>query len=181
MSPTLRPTGINFVLKQHWERAYFWQETYDEFKWCAECTKCPFISDSDRGDKICADPDKNDPKCSENDQLWVQGCGQGKGNAVFNVDQYDTHDVIRVASTDLCLTRAQNRFVYLAKCTPNNINQIWEKISFDAPFDLRGLDLPSKNLCMTNRHHPKAAEIYYMHDCRETYGYNTALWDAIPN
>jgi hypothetical protein len=60
------------------------------------------------------------------------------------------------------------------------MDQQWEIFLFDSPFDLPGIDLPSKNLCMTNRHHPKAAKIYSMHD-HETFGYNTELWDAIPN
>jgi hypothetical protein len=40
-----------------------------DYWWRDECTKLSFLSDSDRGDKICSDPDKDEPYKSKNDQL----------------------------------------------------------------------------------------------------------------
>lgn len=178
--PTFQPTSFNFVLKMHWERQYFWQETYAEFHWCAECTKCRSLTVSDKADSVCEDSNTEDPTCSEFDQLWVQDCEDRKGSAIFNVDRYSTFDMLRIKSTNLCLTRTVERFVNLQKCSVHNRNQKWQRISLDAPFDLRGVDVPSNNMCMTNTHHPKASEIYRMQECSTTYSYNTALWDAIP-
>jgi hypothetical protein len=179
-TPTLQPTGFNFVLKMHWERQYFWQETYAEFKWCATCTKCRSLTVSDKADSICVDTDPEDPACGEFDQLWVQDCENTKGSAIFNVERYTTFDMLRIKSTNLCLTRSVDRFVNLQKCNIHNREQRWQKISMDAPFDLRGVEQPTNNMCMTNTHHPKASEIYRMQECSTTYSYNTALWDAIP-
>jgi hypothetical protein len=49
----------------------------------------------------------------------------------------------------------------------------------DLPFDLRGLS-PNDYRCLTQAHHPKAAEILHMKNCDVAYAHRTALWDAIP-
>lgn len=59
--------------------------------------------------------------------------------------------VIRVASSELRLTGANNRSVYLAKCIPSKKNRKWEKIAFGAPFGLLCMDLPSRNQCFMPR------------------------------
>ena len=150
------PSDFDFVLKMHWQRSYFWQETHREFKWCAECTKCSRLTDTDDGDDFCRDKDRNDPKCKDKDQFWIQNCGGARrGNAVFNVLQYANFDMLRIKSTNLCMTRVNERYVRLERCSARNKHQKWEKIRLDKPFDLRDID-PSNHRCLT-----QAVSIYF--------------------
>jgi len=166
---------------RHWEREYFWQEVYTPFEWCAECTKCNELTDSDEG-KGCRDKDRNKPDCKKHDQLWVQNCNDyhgGKGSAVFNVLQFPEFDMIREKSSRQCLTRVNGRYVRLDDCNENNKDQKWEKIRLDQPFDLRNID-KSDHRCLTQAHHPKSSEVLHMKDCVVAYDHDTALWEAIP-
>jgi hypothetical protein len=163
----------------HWEADYFWQDTFQEFQWCIECTKCLNLTDTEDGPSLCTDDDPNDPTCFENDQIWIRNCGGPKrGNAVFNVDSYPTYDVLRIKATDLCLTRTTDRYVRLERCIATLDSQKWKKVTLDAPFDLRGIGAKDYR-CLTQGHHPKEGEILHMKDCVVAYKHNTSLWDAI--
>jgi hypothetical protein len=88
----------------------------------------------------CSDDNGSDKSCRNGDQLWIKDCNgwdRGKGNAEFNLLQDKEFDMLRVDSTDLCMTRATSRAVNIGTCDVSDKKQWWRKISIDQPFALR--------------------------------------------
>jgi hypothetical protein len=172
-----------------------WQDDPKEVFWCWECMECDKGLNYDSLDSGagCHDKDSNDRTCKRENQIWLQRCngvGGSSGNAEFQLLQHNTYDVIRVANTDLCLTRVNrppdyiNRYLHIDVCSALNAHQRWRKIPdlFGEPFDLRPDVNPindSIDRCVTQLHHPKAKEVLHMRHCTDAYGYDTALYHAI--
>jgi hypothetical protein len=197
-APTSRFRPIDpstkFTLRMHWEEEYMWQDDPNEMFWCWECTECALNYDVLDAGVGCSDSNSDDPSCEREDQIWLQRCnghGSSTGNAEFQLWQHDTYDIIRVADTDLCLTRINKepdyiyRYLYIDVCSALNLQQRWNKIPdlFGKPFDLRPDVIAFEDnvdRCVTQLHHPKAGEVLHMRECTDAYGYNTALYDALP-
>jgi hypothetical protein len=186
--------STKFTLRMHWKAEYMWQDDPNEMFWCWECTECALNYDVLDAGVGCNDDNSDDPSCDRRDQIWLQRCNGvegSRGNAEFQLWQHDTYDVIRVADTDLCLTRINlepdfiYRYMYMDVCSALNLQQRWKKIPdlFGQPFDLRPDVIAFEDYvdrCITQLHHPKAGEVLHMRECTDAYGYDTALYDALP-
>jgi hypothetical protein len=193
-SPTreLVPDGLNFRLKMYWERWFFWQEEYDERRWCLECTTCEQLTTSGQGDG-CADEDTRDGRdCRNGDSLWTMRCDgweNGSGNAKFEVVRsHPEADQIKIRGKNLCLERASNVHLHLQPCDSDSVRQLWLGFRLDGqPFELRPLqqnlrasqyDGPVETeRCLSQHHHPKAGEVIYLEECELARFWNTVLWE----
>ena len=142
--------NLDFWLKMHWKREYYWQETYDEFRYCMECTTCDGLQDNDIGEN-CYDTGGS---CNNGDQLWVRTCGWD--SALFNVRNHEGFDLIKIEGKNLCIERIRKRYLVLKPCDEDEIEQRWEPITVDKPFDLRPPGRAYPDRCITQDHHPKS-------------------------
>jgi hypothetical protein len=161
----------------YWREGYFWQEETVEREWCLECVYCPQLTDSGFGKDVgCKEKDSD--KCERGDQLWLQTCDGG--NTRFEIMSRDDQpgDLIQVLGTNLCLERTDGRYVALETCNRNQTLQRWlnflpneQPFSWE-PFGQKGIG------CITNHHHPKAAEVIFVEECYVAHYWDTGFWQT---
>jgi hypothetical protein len=186
------PESLNFRLKMHWERSYFWQEEFDERQYCWECATCTELTTSPQGEG-CWDYQKDiGSDCQKDDQLWIKYCNGwdgGRGNAQFNLIRGPVADQIKIRGNNLCLERASNKHINLKRCDSDEVRQLWVGFELDKPFDLRPFEQnwrpqnygepPEVTRCISQHHHPKLSEMLYLETCDLGYLWDTVLWEAI--
>eukprot|EP00980_Cylindrotheca_fusiformis_P013874 scaffold3598_cov115-Cylindrotheca_fusiformis.AAC.10 len=192
MAPTYTPIDPNysFKLRLFWQKGYYWQESWDETWFCAECTKCDSYGPGDGWEYNCEKRGEgNSANCGEGDMFWVDRCN-GRGSEFNIVDNGDLGMQVRLAGTNLCMGRGvidketghlRERLMKAVVCDKNDKFQQWAPIKSLSKFELRALDdagLPEENaMCVSQLHHPKNNEILSMYGCKNCRIYETRYWE----
>jgi hypothetical protein len=170
--PTTYPIDpdFDFHLKIDWQQGYYWQENWDEQKFCMECCACEGINFSDDGNGNCTAVEK----CERGNQLWVQHCNNEAER--FSAITVDTYQMIQVKDTNLCMERIYQPFLALYECDPTNKKQLWRHtISNSSRFSIMPA-FPTKSdngstFCVTQKHHPKKNEVVGLGRCSQAHSY----------
>jgi len=166
------PTG-QFRLKLHWEEDYNWQNNPSEREYCMTCCRCEQLNFANNGADSspfnCVTGD-----CEAGDQLWTRRCDEGYGD-VFEVMDEGLPDGVLVRAVtnnnNVCLTRAQTRYITLEPCDATNQRQLFQFFTTEQPFELKPVYLPfyyfvpGGSYCITQPHHPKSQEMFGIKDC----------------
>ena len=155
-APTSNSVSQDFKLKMYWEEGYYWQEETFERKWCMRC---------------------RDGDCEIGDKLYIETCSDD-GVERFDFDYVNSEEVlIKVHGTDRCLERS-NKEVYIRSCDSGKSSQRWWAANggFDE-YRFEISQLGATNLCVTQRHHPKADELIHMEPCELPRSSDTSFWE----
>jgi len=154
--PTPRPTARTppFRIKMYWQRGYFWQESYREYKYCMEC--------------------RND--CRASSIVHINYCGdkwKQKFVAVGNT--------LRPAGDrSLCLTvtgTSERYPIRLYKCgqSGRTAKQQFVGLKMNGQrFELQPKSMMGR--CVSQLHHPKPYERIYPEQCFKTRRQETTYW-----
>ena len=190
----------SFRLKLYWEQGYFWQEETRERKclafiivrlpehavpvhlnfwtllcsigkWCAT-----FDYDGYPGPGYCWYGDDSDD-CNSN-QVYLAKCGNERNQRFRFVDLSNGEVLIQLANNDNECWERSNRRIYVERCDSNNSRQRWyaPNSSFGGSrFEISQRGFSSQ--CISNDHHPKAAEVIEMHSCDGSRNSDTSYWN----
>jgi hypothetical protein len=147
-------SASSFRLKLYWEDGVYWQEEEKERKWCMQCRS----------------------NCRAGKKLFLDTCSNKSEYFDFRYVQSDKV-LIKLSNQKLCLER-DNKDIYLEACNRNKQSQLWSsrRGSFDGDyFEITPDNRP--NLCITQRHHPKAGEEVELETCVGARRSDTSKWN----
>ena len=154
--PSFGPVSLsNFRFKLYWQPGYYWQEERVERKWCMRCRS---------------------NGCQQNEKLFIYTCSDNSQSLEF-VPVEGNYVLIKLKNQNLCFQR-NNKDIYMKGCNDSNPNQLWfPKVgSFDGDsFEISPKD--ASNLCITQRHHPKAGEEVELEACTLARVSDTSKWN----
>jgi hypothetical protein len=159
--PALEPVSLsNFRLKLYWQRGYYWQEERREREWCMRC---------------------RNNGCQQNDKLFIYACSDNAQYFDFVPVQGTNYILIKLRNKNLCFQRA-DKDIYMRNCNSSNQNQLWfpKRGSFNGD----SFEISPKgavNLCITQRHHPKAREEVELEPCTTARKSDTSKWNRFKN
>jgi len=187
-----------FHLRIYWKEGYLWQESPIETFWCMACATC----NANFFEKHCVIEDV----CQENMMVATVECDPEKWNrdarkglnpalpASFTLLKNEpimglfgpisTGDRIQVYNTNLCLTRTEERDIYLLPCDSSVKEQLFFGFQPDGvemelhPFTekfLRGVPFEPER-CLTQHHHPREGERIYSEFCRRARAAEHSKW-----
>lgn len=200
-----------FKVRLQWQQSYFWQEEKVERWWCLECVSCQsyggvrkttnFSSrdvartvslinllsfcflQGDGWEHGCRSHGTgNEGACRPGDSIWIRDCRGDRGNRFNVLENRQSGFMLRIASTDLCVTRERRRWLKLDQCDRNRMDQQfvpWE--NYDK-FELRPLAYKGwgerEADCVSQLHHPKQDELVSLRNCRLCRIYETRYWQV---
>jgi hypothetical protein len=139
-----------FRLAMHWENGYFWQESYLEKRYCAQCMR----------------------SCSDGDYLWTRNCNSRSRRQYFVM----VDNTLRPNNNQqVCVTRNEDMTIRLYKCVLGSTQQEWNGIDFGSKFELTAGKFNDK-MCLSQYHEPKESEVLYMETCELARLYDTSYW-----
>ena len=162
-TPSSSSSLQDFKLKLYWEEGYYWQEETFERKWCMRC----------RGGH-----------CSIGENLYLEECSDN-GVQKFDFEYVNDQEVlIKLHDTDRCLEKYTSNSeewtysLYVQNCDSGNSEQRF--FAKSGGFDEYRFEISlnvASNLCVTNRHHPKAGEEVHLESCRVARSSDTSYWE----
>jgi hypothetical protein len=153
-------TQGSFLLKLYWEKGVNWQEERFERKWCMRCRS---------------------NGCSEGEKIYIYECDDEYVQS-FEFDPVQGKDVLIRLKTrnkkDLCFER-DDTDIFMRECSKSNQDQLWlpnKGFSLDGDsFEI--VPKRAQDLCITQRHHPKAGEEVELEKCTSTRWSDTSKWN----
>eukprot|EP00980_Cylindrotheca_fusiformis_P020187 scaffold7266_cov71-Cylindrotheca_fusiformis.AAC.3 len=160
----------NVRLKLYWQRGYTWQEETFERKWCIFCMGS--------GGRFCR----------EHRRLYIHTC-QSSSQHFDIIPQWGDYYVIKLHDDDLCLQRqhSTSNTIHTITCDGSNELQLWfarningngnnnNKNFAGSSFEISPLG--DKDLCVTQRHHPKYGEAIKLEPCTIARRDQTSQWN----
>jgi len=171
-----------FKVRLQWQRSYFWQEEKVERFWCLECVRCTSYGGGDGNEHGCRSYSTGDEGvCQRGDSIWIRDC-RSRGNRFNVLENRDSGFMLRVATTDLCVTRERRRWLKVDYCDRSDTNQQFVPWDNYDKFELRPLaykDWGEREAdCISQLHHPKQDELVSLHNCRLCRIYETRYWQV---
>ncbi|KAL3936484.1 MAG: hypothetical protein SGBAC_008204 [Bacillariaceae sp.] len=193
-SPSLEPSAsmmpsystispdYSFKVRLQWQESYFWQEEKVERWWCLECVRCAEYGGGDGNQHGCTSYSTGDEGvCRKGDSIWIRDCRE-RGNRFNVLENRGSGFQLRVATTNLCITRVRRRWLKVDDCDRNSMDQQfvpWEDYN---KFELRPLEMEALGEreadCISQLHHPKQDELVSLHNCRLCRIYETRHWQV---
>ena len=98
----------------------------------------------------------------------------------FEVKHQGQFDQIKLANSDLCWERTKKRYITVQTCDPNNVKQLWSRLSAEGGFEIKPADSSrdDEEFCTTQQHHPKADEIVGLKNCSLAHKWDTGYWQV---
>ncbi len=154
--PTTSSGPQDFKLKLYWEPGYFWQEESFERKWCMRCLG---------------------GSCSVGEKLYIEECDDD-GVQRFDFDYVSSDEVlIKLHGTNQCLERSNKDF-FVRNCNSGkSLQRWWAKVGNFDEYRFEISQKAASNLCMTQRHHPKAGEDVHLEPCTVARSGDTSFWE----
>ncbi|CAJ1947359.1 unnamed protein product [Cylindrotheca closterium] len=178
---TISP-DYSFKIRLQWQESYFWQEEKVERWWCLECVRCTSYGGGDGNQHGCKSYGTGDEgACQRGDSIWIRDCRERSNR--FNVlENRDSGNMLRIATTDLCVTRQRRRWLMVDYCDRTDMKQQFVPWEDYDKFELRPLeqrDLGEREAdCISQLHHPKQDELVSLHNCRLCRIYETRYWQV---
>jgi hypothetical protein len=168
MSP-VAPSGSitldTFIFKLYWEEGYYWQEESYERRWCIKCRN----------------------GCNRGHKMKIVNCdndgGRGLPDRFRFLPQTSEQVQIQEVASGLCMQLAPSRQITLEVCQAGASDQRFfarvGDLTFMDKFELSPINRPT--FCVTQRHHPKDAEIIELEPCDTVAERSdTSFWNLLP-
>lgn len=116
----------------------------------------------------------NSRQFCQQDRVYISRCDFDNRQQFTFVDLRGDEFLIRVPLKNQCFER-RGPEIYLEPCDSSNSRQrFYFRHGGEGRFSLSQRDT---GLCVTNRHHPKAAELVRMENCGQAYDDATLYWE----
>lgn len=119
--------------------------------------------------------------CQQGDSIWIRDC-RDRANRFNVLENRKSGFMLRVATTNLCITRERARYLKLDYCDRGRIDQQFVPWQNYDKFELRPLTMDGWSEreadCVSQLHHPKQDELISLHNCRLCRIYETRYWQV---
>lgn len=154
-----------FRLKMHWQPGYRWQKQHLPRRWCMTHSYHGYFG-------LCWNG-PNRPLCRP-DQIYISFCDFDNRQQFTFVELRNDEFQIKVPLKNQCFQRVGG-LIKLRRCdSSNNAQRFYKRNGGNGRFSI---GQKGTNRCITQKHHPKNAEVVRMDSCSTAAEHNTLYWE----